>query len=339
MGISRISNPLIKVAVFFLICGFVMGGFVLNTALALDGSGTQEDPWRIQSLDDFNDFAADANYWAGFTRLETDVNLAGRVYDRAVIAWDTDNTNAGFDGMPFEGVFYGGGRVIRNMIIDTTGANKDYLGLFGAISGDGAGVKNLGLVSVIVRAGNGSGGIGGLCGSNQSGHISKCYSSGVVTGDFVSRIGGLCGENQGIIDNCYSTSSVTGTRNVGGLCGNNGIGNIRNCYSNGPVTGTFAGGFCGFSGSSAYIIGCFWDVETSGIGEVGENDSGAIGKTTAEMKQQSTFTDWDFINVWNIGENQTYPYLRTYLPSDINKDRIINFLDFCIIADKWLQEQ
>ena len=61
------------------------------TALALDGSGTEGDPWLIQSLEDFNDFAADANYWAGFTRLETDVNLAGMVYERAVIAWGVNS--------------------------------------------------------------------------------------------------------------------------------------------------------------------------------------------------------------------------------------------------------
>ena len=31
-------------------------------ALALDGSGTEGDPWLIQSLEDFNEFAADGNY-------------------------------------------------------------------------------------------------------------------------------------------------------------------------------------------------------------------------------------------------------------------------------------
>ena len=85
MVIARISNLLGKITIFFVICCLIMGSFVVNTAVALDGSGTQEDPWRIQSLDDFNDFASDANYWDDYTRLETDVNLAGRVYERAVI--------------------------------------------------------------------------------------------------------------------------------------------------------------------------------------------------------------------------------------------------------------
>jgi len=66
----------------------------------------------------------------------------------------------------------------------------------------------------------------------------------------------------------------------------------------------------------------------------------SYGKTTAEMQTMNTFTDagWDFINVWNIGENQTYPYLRVYLAGDINKNGIVNFLDFAITANKWLEE-
>jgi len=42
-------------------------------------------------------------------------------------------------------------------------------------------------------------------------------------------------------------------------------------------------------------------------------------------------------NIWNIGENQTYPYLRTYLSSDINKDGIVNFLDLSITANQWME--
>ena len=70
----------------------------------------------------------------------------------------------------------------------------------------------------------------------------------------------------------------------------------------------------------------------------GSQDDAAIGcqnsygKSTAKMKQESTFTNWDSINVWSIGENQTYPYLRTVSAGDINKDRIVNFLDLCIIC-------
>jgi hypothetical protein len=91
---------------------------------------------------------------------------------------------------------------------------------------------------------------------------------------------------------------------------------------------------------------CFWDTESTGM-SVGYNlsseEPGTIenvfGKTTVDMKKKSTFTDadWDFINVWNIGENQTYPYLRVYLSSDINHDGIVNFLDVAITANQWME--
>jgi len=57
------------------------------------------------------------------------------------------------------------------------------------------------------------------------------------------------------------------------------------------------------------------------------------------MHQQTTFTNWDFINVWDIGENQIYPYLRTVSASDLNKDNVTNFLDLCIVAEQWCEEQ
>ncbi|MHC4604825.1 MAG: hypothetical protein ACYS6W_16030, partial [Planctomycetota bacterium] len=94
----------------------VIGLVGSETALALSGSGTQEDPWRIQSLEDFNDFAADANYWDDYTRLETDVNLAGRVYERAVIG-------------SLAGVLDGNDHKIIKLTID----GGSHVGLFGYV--------------------------------------------------------------------------------------------------------------------------------------------------------------------------------------------------------------
>jgi len=67
---------------------------------------------------------------------------------------------------------------------------------------------------------------------------------------------------------------------------------------------------------------------------------GGTGKSTVEMKTLSTFTSagWDTINVWDIGENQTYPFLRTHQPSDIDKDDETNLFDLAILAQNWLEE-
>ena len=386
MIIARNLNLLGKITVL------VMVSFVVNTAAALDGSGTEGDPWRIKSLEDFNDFAADANYWDDYTRLETDVNLAGLTFTTAVIP-------------DFDGVFDGNDHKIMNLTIDDGGAGNDYLGLFGyiddgevrnlgleggSISGEISGEKDIGglvggnsgsvsncystasvsgnwAVGGLVGANsgtisdcystgdvNGIGDVGGLVGVNINlpshygfDSISTCYSTGDVSGDY--SIGGLVGFYfKGTTSNCYSTGDVSGEQGVGGLAGRSFSGNVSNCHSTGNVNGSdYVGGLIGLIDLGGEISNCFWDTDTQthGVTEsIGQNDGTATnveGLPTAEMQMMSTFTDadWDFIDTWNIGENQTYPYLRIYLPSDINKDGIVNFLDFAITANQWMQEK
>lgn len=379
-----------------------------GTALGLSGSGTEGDPWVIRSLADFDEFAGDANYWDGYTRLETDVNLAGRIYTEAVIG-------------SFEGVFDGNDHKIMALTIDDGGAGNNYLGLFasvysgqvlnlglegGSVSGAGdyvgglagkagyiancystVNVRGDGLVGVLVgylewggsivncySQGNVNGGsaVGGMVGAQQiDATISNCFSTGKVSGE--DYVGGLVGigyrpvkshstANAGgvetitySISNCYATGDVNGVDYVGGLAGINPR-SISNCYSTGRVTGTGdnTGGLLGVNGmvttfgcEAGVISDCYWNTETSGELEMcGSRTScsharcdNSYGRTTSRMKQQSTFAGWDFINVWSIGEGQTYPYLRTVPASDINKDRTTNFLDLAVMADQWMNDK
>jgi hypothetical protein len=57
------------------------------------------------------------------------------------------------------------------------------------------------------------------------------------------------------------------------------------------------------------------------------------------MKTLSTFTSagWDFVDTWGIGENQTYPFLRTYSGADLNCDGLVNLIDFAVWANHWLE--
>jgi len=218
-------------------------GLCVHTAAALPGSGTQQDPYRIESLADFDEFASDPIYWAGFTRLETDVNLAGRTYSTAVIAPDVNNSNWQFDGTAFTGVFDGNDHKITNLSIDDGGAGNWYLGLFGCI--DDGEVRNLRLEGGSVR---GDFYVGGLVGEN-GGSVSNCYSTGSVSGN--SGVAGLVGANGDYCDDCvpnyphpgyiidsYSTGDVNGVDDVGGLVGANEYGSISNSYSTGNVSGT-----------------------------------------------------------------------------------------------------
>ncbi len=195
-----------------------------------------------------------------------------------------------------------------------------------------------------VNGNNGT--IGGLVGSNMS-TITSSYSTANVLGNGADY-GGLVGYNDGSISNCYSTGNVSGLEMCGGLVGQN-YSNISNSYATGNVTRTsgtngYFGGFVGcnenytsitkcystgsvsYSGATnptnkgfaGYVFGgsfsnCFWDTETSGQTTTAGT---ATGKTTTEMKAETTFTSagWDFTAPadWEIDgiNNNGYPYLE-----------------------------
>ncbi|NLH18008.1 MAG: hypothetical protein GX455_15640 [Phycisphaerae bacterium] len=176
-------------------------------------------------------------------------------------------------------------------------------GVGGLICDNRGGIVSNCSAAVTVK-GTGSFGTGGLCSGSVRGVLTNCSATGSVTGGLNSRhVGGLCGVViLGSVENCYATGSVTCGNNssyIGGLCGESfDDSRIQNCYSSGSVNvgqgSQNFGGLCG--GDNGTISGCFWDMETSGQ----QTSAGGVGKTTAEMKMLSTFTNagWDF-----VGEN------------------------------------
>jgi hypothetical protein len=276
------------------------------------GSGTANDPYQIATAADLLTLGGDVNDYNKCFIMTADIDLdpclpGGQVFTTAVIAPDIDATTEYFQGIAFTGVFDGAGHKIINLTIDVT--FNYYLGLFGEVNtGE---VKNIGMQNASVTGRNGACYLGGLVGRNI-GSISNCFSTGSVNGvdHFSYYIGGLVGANSGNITNCYSTARLGcggyGVVLGGGLVGGN-YGSIANCYSTGAVIGG-AGSFGGLIGyNSGTVIACFWDVNTSGR----SYSAGGTGKTTAEMKTQSTFTDagWDFNDVWTIDEGVDYPKL------------------------------
>ncbi|MFZ4591671.1 MAG: GLUG motif-containing protein [Ignavibacteria bacterium] len=158
---------------------------------------------------------------------------------------------------------------------------------------------------------------GGLIGSVQYyGKVQNCYSTCTVNAAN-QQAGGFIGSFSynpcspiSVLRDCYSTGNVTGGNYSGGFVGNNGgYGIIKNCYSTGSVTpnpgNSVVGGFCGQN--SGTITDCFWNTTTSGKA----TSNGGTGKTTAELKTQATFTNWDFSAIWGISGaiNSGYPYL------------------------------
>ncbi len=159
---------------------------------------------------------------------------------------------------------------------------------------------------------------GGLVGVVDYSTILTSFSRGMVNGKI--NAGGLVGYiNQGTIRNCYSHSNVTIISSwwgCGGLVGNAGGLIIEDCYSIGTVTVSDVietGGLLGYQWETT-INTSFWDTQTSGTA----TSAGGTGKTTAEMKNMSTFNNagWDG-SVWfkDDGVNNDYPYLAWENPS------------------------
>ncbi|MHC4463585.1 MAG: GLUG motif-containing protein [Planctomycetota bacterium] len=207
------------------------------------GTGEPNDPYQIATAEDLIALGEDPNDYDKHFILTADIDLdpnlpARKVFDKAVIAPDTNEIEDRFQGTPFTGAFDGSGHTISYLTI----SGRSYLGLFGQLC-FGAEISDLSLEAVDV---NGIGYyIGGLTGRNEEGSITSSYSTGSVSGHH--HVGGLIGSNyHGSIATSYSTSTVIGNKNVGGLAGVNLYGSIIKSYSTGIISGNdFVGGLIG----------------------------------------------------------------------------------------------
>ena len=265
----------------------------------LDGMGTEEEPYMIRSISDFMVFADRANavqYWASgvYIRLETNLDLEGIDFEPIGGTYDDGEGNS--IDLSFDGTFDGNGHMIANASIERMG--QDYVGLFGRIGTEGT-VYRLGVVNGRFWGHNY---IGGLAGYNE-GTIEACYTSGQAAGSYAGGVAGYCANR---ITSCYSESTVNGGVFVGGLAGYCLFATIQSSYSAGLVGGeSFAGGLVGWAFSSTVLF-CYWDVDTSQQ----QYSTGGTGKTTAEMKKQSTYSEWDFAGTWWMPA-EGYPRLQS----------------------------
>ncbi|PJJ19069.1 filamentous hemagglutinin family protein [Janthinobacterium sp. 67] len=200
---------------------------------------------------------------------------------------------------------------------------------------------------------DGGGAIGGLAGWNASGaSIATSYATGVVTGAR-EMIGGLVGNNQGALSQSYATGNVSGARSIGGLVGLNG-GSIDDAYASGAVgraatadpilTRENMGGLVGESTGSVSHVFSSGAVTGDGYADVGAvagrvsagspfsygffnyetslvqaGGGGSTGLSTAQMRQQASFNDYNFSSVWRIYEGYTTPMLKAFLkPLQVN---------------------
>ena len=132
------------------------------------GSGTADDPYQIATAGDLIALGERPGDYDKHFLLTADIDLdpnlpGGRVFDRAVIAPDVNDTEYWFQGTAFTGAFDGAGHAIRNLTI--VDPNHDCLGLFGMIAAGGQ-VSDFVLVNAAISGGRGSINVGTLAGCN-----------------------------------------------------------------------------------------------------------------------------------------------------------------------------
>ena len=157
---------------------------------------------------------------------------------------------------------------------------------------------------------------GGICGYSFSASINNCYNMGNVTAS--GGAGGICSASESSINNCYNNGSVTAYRHAGGICAST-YGTISNCYNTGTLTASSDDDV-----SIGGIYGYNQDEESIAINsyclELYDNTFGTQ-LTSDQMKNEASFTGFDFDDVWGIDPsiNNGYPHLQVFDYSNLNK--------------------
>ncbi|SDL45956.1 filamentous hemagglutinin family N-terminal domain-containing protein [Geoalkalibacter ferrihydriticus] len=197
----------------------------------------------------------------------------------------------------------------------------------------------------------GNEGIGGLAGVLVVSAISKNYAMGNVTGNLM--VGGLVGGAEySAIENSYAQVTITGAdkggsgenhAEFGGLVGHLVDSSVADSYAVGQILHASdaenVGGLIGTNmmyvdaetpvprSDNDNITNSFWDMQASGH----TTSAGGIGKTTAEMRDSSTYGNWDS-SIWSFVDGTTVegyglstPYL-THVTTSAHRDDMLSTL-------------
>src|SRR6056297_490997 len=242
-----------------------------QTATQPAGSGTEQDPYQIETLENL--------YWLAITNSAWDKHFiqVADIDASPTTGWDNDS---GFipiaKGNVFRGSYNGKGRSIHGLYINRPGINL--LALFEWVDNNSR-IDSLSVTNVNISGTDMYG--GGLAGEN-SGTINHCSTSGSISGN--QYLGGLVGGNYGTINNSHSSCTINAQATPsysGGLAGFSN-GPIEKCYSTGNVSGKdIMGGLT--SSSTVTIIDCYNTGIVSGDsivgGLVGINHKGSVSNS------------------------------------------------------------
>jgi hypothetical protein len=336
---------------------YIFSQFLVADGTLPEGSGTEGDPYLIETLDNLLWLSTTEDVWEDDAYFLQTADIDATETQTWNIGDHDNNYNTPDEAMGFSpigsesyesyfsGNYNGDNHVISNLFMNRPRLN--WAGLFSRANYTE--ILNLGLVNVDFNCDDV---LGGFAGEINNSTIINCFCTGNLLSE--SYVGGLVGMNySSTISNSFTNGDFNATELiVGGLVGGNGNSAITNCYSMGhviaggviPSFGHTAGGLVGFSSSNSTIINCFSNTGVAGYGNIGglvgeEHDDGIVsnsfwniqtsgltesaggtGKTNTEMRDLATYTNTQT-------EGLDSPWDFVFNPFDDEADEDIWYLD------------
>ncbi len=257
------------------------------------GDGSADNPYEINSLENLywitadNDIVPDPEQSErlGYHYVQTaDIDASETADWFEGAGWlPIGDNSTGNSASRFRGSYDGDYHTISNLFINRP--VEDMIGLFGFATQPL--ITNLGLTDVDITGNDQVGGLVGVL-HHITGVVEDCFTTGSVSGNF--ETGGLTGKiSAGTVSNSYSEAGVNGGDSTGGLAGRLGSqGSIENSYATNIVEGeNLVGGIVG-SMENSEILYCYSSGSVSGLERIG----GLTGKSLESLLQYS----------YNLGE-------------------------------------
>lgn len=295
------------------------------------GKGTKSSPYLISTPGELARLSKLYRFGGGenlFFKLTSDIDLGAHKWypigGGKTITKDTDKYYPRECGREyFSGNIDGNGKTIFNLSIEAKGS---YIGFICAY--DSGTIKNLNFKNVNVT---GTRKVGAVCGCLRK--YATVYNSS-VSGKVKAKendCGGIAGEIQGTASliGCKSSAQITAKLYAGGLVAHN-SGTVESCSytpKSGAITSSLDGYAVGYN--FGYVSNCYsigYPLTASGTITasyyVSPEENAVYKESTVEnviayvsdtqLKNKSTYSSFDFENVWEISKNKNggYPILR-----------------------------
>ncbi len=218
----------------------------------IEGSGTEAEPFLLNSVSDWNTIAAAMNNATGVYPASACYKLVNDIdfTDKELVSWEQ-----------FEGTLDGAGFTLKGITAANTIAERTY----GPICTNEGTIRNLSVEAALSSVYKN---FGGIVGTNH-GRIDGATFRGTLTGTTdASYIGGIAGLNEsaGVVVNCANlggsidATAAVKAENCGGIVGGIKGAYVINCYSRIVRIASShnnIGGIVGFVGSDGFVINSY----------------------------------------------------------------------------------